>query len=363
MGFMTKWRAMPRQLMRTVMLLSFVCSPVSAVAQTPAAQQKPAAPLARWIEVQNATLNLRYRFADTSAGTVTTNQMQHRESLRARVKFDAPGKYALNAGVFSGSRFTSSWNNTGIGLGDWQAPLAVRALYLAAQPIAGVEAQYGSMFILKGESTEITTYDEDGYVIGQRVSIRRPREMFFDEMSATVGYLSSDPAEYGVSKRIKYLNDRPNYGHFLVDKKIGARAGVSVDFTSVGGTRTWRAAANVNTRESRAVDSILFENYKRTNNRPAYGFAVTANKAVTRKVGLQGGYAKIDPFYGGLNSDRFHIGNRVFFMTTYTFSSRFAASAFITRAVGNDVPLPQRTLSNLIFSYNALPDLRRTGLF
>lgn len=364
MGFMTKWRAMPRHLMRTVMLLSLVCSPVSAVAQTPAAQQKPAAPLARWVDVQNATLNMRYRFADTSAGTVTTNQMQHRESLRARVKFDAPGKYALNAGVFSGSRFTSSWNNTGIGLGDWQAPLAVRALYLAAQPIAGVEAQYGSMFILKGESTEITTYDEDGYVIGQRVSVRRPREMFFDEMSATVGYLSSDPAEYGVSKRIKYLNDRPNYGHFLVDKKIGERAGVSADFTSVGGTRTWRAAANVNTRESRAVDSILFENYKRTNNRPAYGFAVTANKAVTRKVSLQGGYAKIDPFYGGLNSDRFHIGNRVFFMTTYALSSRFTASAFITRAVGNGgVTLPQRTLSNLIFAYNALPDLRRTGLF
>ena len=306
---------------------------------------------------------MRYRFVDTSAGTVTTNQMQHRESLRARVKFDAPGKYALNAGVFSGSRFTSSWNNTGIGLGDWQAPLAFRALYFAAQPIAGVEAQYGSMYIIKGESTEITTYDEDGYVIGQRVSVRRPREMFFDEMSATVGYFSSDPAEYGVSKRAKYLNDRPNYGHFLVDKKIGARASVSLDFTSVGGARTWRAATNISTRETRAVDSILFENYRRTNNNPAYGFALTANKAVTRKVSLQGGYAKIDPFYGGLNSDRFHIGNRVFFMTTYALSSRFTASAFITRAVGNDVPLPQRTLSNLIFAYNALPDLRRTGLF
>lgn len=354
---------MSQQLTRTVVLLSLVCSPARATAQVPAAQQKPAAPLARWVEVQNATLNVRYRFVDTSAGTVTTNQIQHRESLRARVKFDAPGKYALNAGVFSGSRFTSSWNNTGIGLGDWQAPLAFRALYFAAQPIAGVEAQYGSMYIVKGESTEITTYDEDGYVIGQRVSVRRPREMFFDEMSATVGYFSSDPAEYGVSTRAKYLNDRPNYGHFLVDKKIGARAGVSLDFTSVGGTRTWRAATNISTRETRAVDSILFENYRRTNNNPAYGFALTANKAVTRKVSLQGGYAKIDPFYGGLNSDRFHIGNRVFFMTTYALSSRFTASAFITRAVGNDVPLPQRTLSNLIFAYNALPDLRRTGLF
>jgi hypothetical protein len=100
------------------------------------------------------------------------------------------------------------------------------------------------MSILKGESTEITTYDEDGYVIGERVSVRRPRELFFDEMSATVGYLSSVPAEIGFSRRLKYLNDRPNYGHYLVGKKFGTRGGVSADFTSVDGARTWRATAS-----------------------------------------------------------------------------------------------------------------------
>ena len=353
---------MPRHLTLAVSCLALACAP--AQGQTaPPPQQTPAPVLARWIDVQNATLNTRYRFADNSAGTVTTNQIQHRESLRARFKFDAPGTYALNIGVFSGSRFTSSWNNTGIGLGDWQNTLGVRALFFAAQPIAGVEAQYGSLFIVKGESTEITTYDEDGYVIGQRISLRRPRDLFFDEISVTVAYFTSDPAEFGVSKRMKYLDERPNYGHFLVDKKAGTRAGVSVDVTSVGGARTWRAAANVNTREVRVVDSVLFENYKRTNRNPAYGFALTANKALTPKLGLSGGYARIDPFYGGLNSDRFHIGTRLFVGAAYALSSRFTASAFFTRAVGNDGDLPQRTLSNLIFAYNALPDLRRTGLF
>jgi hypothetical protein len=355
---------MRRQSTMVVSFLVLACIPATTRGQTtPPSPKKPTAPLARWVEVQNATLNTRYRFIDTSAGTVTTNQLQHRETLRGRFKFDAPGKYSLNIGVFTGSRFTSGWNNTGIGLGDWQGPFGVRALYFAAQPAAGIEGQYGSLFILKGESTEITTYDEDGYVIGERLSIRRPKDYFFDEMSATVGYLTSDAAEYGVSRRVKYLDDRPNYGHFLVDKKFAPRAGVSVDFTSAGGSRTWRAATNVNTHELRAIDSIVFENYKRTNNRPAYGFALTANKAVTAKMGLLGGYARIDPFYGGLNADRFHIGKRVFFMTTYTFSPRFSASAFITRAVGSNVTLPQRTLTNLILTYNALPDLRRTGLF
>jgi hypothetical protein len=353
---------MPRQLTLVLTLLTLACAAAPARGQT-TPQQKPVPQLARWVDVQNATMNVRYRFVDNSAGTITTNQVQHRESLRARFKADAAGKYALNVGAFSGSRFTSSWNNTGIGLGDWQAPFAVRALYFAAQPVAGVEAQYGSMYILKGESTEITTYDDDGYVIGQRISVRRPRNLFFDEMSATVGYFTSDPVEYRVSKRVKYLDERPNYGHYLVDKKVGTRAGISLDFTSVGGARTWRAATNVNIRELRVLDSVLYENYKRTNKSPEYGFAVTANKAITRALGFNGGYASIDPLYGGLNSDRFHIGNRIFFTATYALSPRFTASAFITRAVGNDVAVPQRTLSNLIFAYNALPDLRRTGLF
>jgi hypothetical protein len=48
-------------------------------------------------------------------------------------------------------------------------------------------------------------------------------------------------------------------------------------------------------------------------------------------------------------------------MATYVVSPRFTGSAFLTRAVGNEIAIPQRTLLNLIFTYNALPDLRRTG--
>ena len=354
---------MTRTLTFAASVLALACTPAVVQGQTPTPQQKPVAPLARWVDLQNATLNLRYRFIDTSAGVISANQIQHRETLRARLKFDTPGRYALNFGASTGQRYTSGWNNTGAGLGDFQGPLSVRVLYLAAQPVRGVEGQYGSMYIVKGESSEITTYDDDGYVIGERVSVRRPRQWFFDEITATVGYFSSAATELGVSRRAKYLNDEPNYGHFLVDKKIGARVGVSADFTSVDGARTWRAATNVNTRELRAVDSILFENYKRTNKNPAYGFAVTATKGLTRKLSLSGGYASIDQFYGGLNADRFHVGNRVFGTLTCVISPRFTASAFLTRAVGNDFVLVQRTLSNLIVTYNALPDLRRTGWF
>jgi hypothetical protein len=330
----------------------------------PAVTVKPVPPtLARWFELQNATLNLRYRFIDTTAGVTTTNQLQHRQSLRGRVKFDGSAKYTLNFGLFTGTRFTSGWDNTGWGIANAQKNLAFKSVYLAAVPVAGVEAQYGSLYIIKGESTELTTYDEDGYVIGQRISVRRPKELYLDEISATVGYLAADPREIPISKRTKYLDDTPNYRHFLVDKKFGKRAGISTDFTYAEGAKTWRQALNLKTPELRIVDTVIFENYQRVNLNAAQGFALTLDKALNTKVSMNWGYASIDPGYGGLNADRFHIGNRVFAMVIYNISPRFLASAFLTRAVGNDVPLPQRTLSNLIFTYNVLPDLKRTGLF
>lgn len=331
--------------------------------QTRPQQSDVRAQIARWFELQNTTLNLRYRYLDTSAGRTTTNQLQHRETIRGRVKFDKSGKYTWNFGAFSGTRFTSGWDNTGWGLADAQKNFAVRTSYLAAVPVPGVEAQYGGLYLLRGESTELTTYDEDGYVIGQRVSVKRPRQLYFDEISATIAYLAPDPREIPISRRTKYLNDTPNYRHFLVDKKIGTRAGISTDFTSADGARTWRQGLNLRTPELRAIDGFILELYERTNRTADQGFAVTLDKTVNKKVVVNGGYASIDPAYGILNADRFQIGNRIFAMVIYTISPELQASAFITRAVGNDIPLPQRTLLNIVFTYNLLPALKKTGVF
>ena len=319
--------------------------------------------LGRWFELQNATLNLRYRYIDTSAGAVTTHQLQHRESFGARVKLDESAKYTINFGLFTGVRFTSGWDNTGWGINNAQKNLAFRTMYFAAIPIAGVDAQYGGLYIIRGASTEITTYDEDGYVVGQRVRVKRPKQFYLDEISITVGYLAPDAREIPISKRTKYLNDTPNYRHFLGEKKLGKRARISTDFTYAPGANTWREAVNLKTPELRVVDTVIFESYQRINRTGDHGFALTLDRAVNSKVSVNWGYASIDPRYGTLNADRFQIGNRAFAMIIYNMSPQFLASAFITRAFGNDIPLPQRTLSNIVFTYNALPALRKTGLF
>ena len=343
---------------RHLFILSILLlAPAAAQAQTPA---RPV--LARWVDLQNATLNLRYRVIVDSTGTTTTNQLQQRVSMRGRLKADAAGRVALNFGLFTGARFTSGWDNTPAGISDTQKNLAFKQLFVAVQPMSGIEGQAGGIYVIRGESTEITTYDEDGYLMGERLSLRRPKNLFFDEISVTNAHLTSDASKVGVHRRFNFI-DEPNYRQFLVDKKIGKRAGISADFTTAAGARTVRQALTLRTPEARYVDSLLFEQYARTNRRRDYGFALSVEKAVTKKLTLSGGYAMIDPNVGGLNADRFNIGKRVFVTTTYVFSPEFTASYYITTAIGEKARLPLRTMSNLAFNYNALPGLRRTGWF
>ena len=338
--------------------------PANQTSPPPAASSEKAFIL-RWFELQNATLNLRYRFVDTSTGAITTNQVQYKATLRGRVKFDKPGRYSLYFGVFTGTKFTSSWDNTGWGINDAQKNLAFKALYFSAQPIDGIECQVGGIYIVKGESTEITTYDDDGYITGERVSLRRPKQLFFDEISVTNAYFvgGTGPDNVPVGVRLPHIGES-NYRQFLVNKRVGKRAAVSADFTLETGRRTWHQAVNLKLPEVRVVDSFIFEQYERTNIDSAHGFAISFAKQLTKHFSLsQFGYARIDPKNGPLNADRFNIGNRAFVTATYVFSPEFTASFFITTAVGQNGVLPQRTVTNTAFTYNVLPLLKRTGFF
>jgi len=43
-----------------------------------------------------------------------------------------------------------------------------------------VEIQYGGLYFDRGQSTEVTSYDYDGYLVGERITLNRPRNFYFD---------------------------------------------------------------------------------------------------------------------------------------------------------------------------------------
>lgn len=345
-------------------------TPVTQVASADAAQlavsrpaPKPAATSGaqthRWYEAQTIQLDARYRLIETSAGARSSNHLQHRQTFKGAFKFDPKGRYTLQAGAGTGSSFTGSWENAGPGTGDGNLAFGVRYLFASAAPIKGLEFQLGGLALLRGETTEITSYDNDGYITGERVSVKQPARFYFDEISLSTGYLG-DLSTPSVFERGDRFSDN-NYTQALVGKKIGTRASVSFDWTGVDGVNTWRQGVRVSTKETGVVDAVRLELYERTTETNAEGFAVAAERALPHKLAIAGGFATIDRNYGGLNADRFNRGRRVFVDAKLPLPQDLSLNVFYGRAVGNDYAVANKHRFDIVIGYNALKALQRVG--
>jgi len=317
--------------------------------------------ISRWLEIQTATLSSRYVYRDNSDRRTTANQVQHGESFKGRFKFDPKGNYSIVAGLSTGDQIVQSWNDTGIGGGRGSLKLYLKHLYFSARPVEWLELQTGSIYALGGESTEITGLSEDAYLMGQRVSLYRPKDLFFDEISVIYGFLG-DYTQPGIGNRFHRLK-KFNYHQFLVSKKVGSSAVFSADYAFLDGVETLTEAVRINTQRLKLIDSLRFENYQRLDVSPGYGFAVSGEKSLWDRVVIGGGFAQIDPQEGSLNSDAFSNGKRLFASSTFIINQEFSISTLATRSVANSFAVPIRTHFHIAFHYNLLRRLRRTGIF
>jgi len=327
-----------------------------------AAQPEPlwSSNFSRWFEFQAVNLIVRYRDVENSDHQITANQVQHQEVFRARFKFDAAGHYTINGLLNTGNQFIASWANTGLGTGQAATNLYLKQLYFAAQPVNGVEMQYGGLPIVRGESTEITSYDNDGYLMGERLTLKRPQQLFFDEVDVTFAYLG-DVTQPGVNKRFHRLKES-NYHQFLVSKKLGVRAVVSADYTFQAGVETLRQAVKINLPKWRLIDSLRFENYERVDEKPYYGFAVTGERKISQRLTVSAGYTRIDSIVGTLNADRFGRGKRLYLLGSYNLTSEITVSTYLTHTLGFNRGVPVRTRYDLLLNYDLLKGLKRVHI-
>jgi hypothetical protein len=315
--------------------------------------------LFRWLDLQAASLGTQYVFAKNGLGVTYANQQQYQVAVRGRFKLDAKGRFTINAGLYTGANFRSGFNNTGLGIGKAQSNMYLKYLYFNALPLDGVEVQYGGLDIWHDESTDITAYAYNGYLVGERVSIKRPRELFFDDISAAYGYVG-DLNVPNVFRRLHRVT-QSNFHRFMLTKNIGERAWISADYTFQSGTQTWREAFRVRTTELRAIDTFHFEVYEVSRIHPGYGFAAYGEKTVLPRFIVGGGYADIDrPM---LNSDRYGRGKRLFLTAKIPINESLSILMFATQATDHAATnVPQQRLDIGLY-YNLLYLLRKTGLF
>jgi hypothetical protein len=333
----------------------------TAFAQTaPPAASPP--PIRRWFEIQTLTASFRYRFVESSGEEVTANQLQYREIFRARVNFDRARRYTMTFGGGSGNSFISAWNATGAGTGEFNFhDHYMKQLFGSAQPIDGLELQYGGMYVTRGETTEYTSYDEDGYLVGERVSVRRPKQLYLDEFTVTRAQIGP----YTVPS----LHDRwdglthPDYWQVLGTKRFNEFVAGSADFSTQAGADTVRAAVALRFKPAAPISALRYEQYYRLNAHPAGGFAVSVERPITKTVRVQGGFVTVDQYYNGWNSDRIQRGTRVYALTTIPIVGALSAQLFVTQAFHADYPVALHTRFDAIAIYDVGAALRQARIF
>jgi hypothetical protein len=331
----------------------------AAPAGQPASSSERPTGLARWIDVPVATLSTRYRFIQPMTGR-DTSQMQTQEVLRVRLKVDPRARLSLTTGWQTGSGFTGGWDNTGIGTGDVDWDFQMRQLFVSAIPVPGLQLHYGGLAIERGQATEITSYDNDGYCVGARAVASRVGWAGLDEIVVTIGHLG-DPGKPTVFDRFRRLGET-NYQQMLVGRRLGANATTSLELARHEGVETVRAAARISTRGSRLASAIRLEGYARVAGAARSGFAVAAERSLTSRLQASLGFASIDRAHDGLNADRFNRGRRVFATLAGTLTPVLSVQVFAAQSAGTPYAIPNRRRVDVILTYNAAPHLRRLGV-
>ncbi len=376
-------------------------SMVAAVTAISPANEKPLT--GRWLELRTLSHNERYRNAYSVGGIRDFDNAQQRSLIEGSIKLDAEGKYDIGFRASSGRYFnwafggytgesflrrvtnpsyTQSQNTPAQSLASYQAILAdptgygiaqklasngwqfyMRELYFSATPVKPVTVEFGSFGIERGLSTEITTFDDDGYLSGERIRLHDSKHLFFDEVSFTNAYFGdiATPNLFDRGSSLTKFNYRQVSAKTLLNKRIA----FSGEYTWQAGTDTLREAVVVRTQEAKVVDSLRLEAYERLNTTTfpglvrspigpiaplsvpgASGFAVALQKTLGKLSG-DIGYASIDSDYGvytggrflevvgfSLNGDTYGLGNRAFAHASYKIAPGVTAFGFYTHEVG-----------------------------
>lgn len=361
----------------------------------------------RWLDLDTLSHSERYRNAFADGGGHVFEGGQQRSLIVGKIKLDAEGRYDIGFRASSGRYFNwayggysgqdfikrvgeaknrfspaaefglvqsifadpvgTSLGQTEIHSNGWQ--FYMRELYFSATPVKAMTVEFGSFGIERGLSTEITTFDEDGYLSGERIRFNDSKHLFFDEIGFTSAYFGDigTPNLFDRGSSLK----KSNYRQAFAKKQLNKRIGFSGEYTWQAGENTGidttREAVVVGTRETKVVDSLRFEAYERLNTTTfpglarsplgpiaplsisgASGYAIAAEKKLGKLSG-DFGYASIDKNYSvytgyrffqavsfPLNGDAYGEGNRAFAHASFKIAPGVTAFGFYTHVVGNE---------------------------
>jgi hypothetical protein len=365
-----------------------VASKSVALPTAKATEQKPL--LSRWLEVSEMSESQRFRRSYDQNSATIFNNGQQRTALAGRVKLDREGRYfigfraesgrffnwgfadyaghdfthyaGLSLGSFTPKEFTDFFaayvadtaDHTGLNFHGNGWNFYMRDLYGSATPIKQATVEFGSIPIERGYSSEITSFDDDGFIAGERIRLNDPKHLGLDEVSFTSAYFGdmTTPSVFARGDRLA----QSNYRQIAGKKMIHQRVGISGEYNWLTKSSTVREAATVKVSELKVIDDLHAEFYQRLNAmnlqgmdiQAAKGFALSASKKVGPVSG-DFGYASVDPNYGvytdsrfltvvgfSLNGDTYGTGKRVYSHLSYKLTPVITVFGFYTHITSGD---------------------------
>jgi hypothetical protein len=340
--------------------------------------------LDRWLDLDTFNYSARYRSTFDANGARAFDQGQERLIADGKFKFDQQGRYGIGFHVSSGRYFNWSYadfigggqhqfiQNTEAKMTPYQeyvmnlvppeagfynsrgGELYFRQAFIALEPIRGIQFQGGGLGINHGVNTEATSYDDDGYISGERLSIKRPDKIWLSEVSYTRAFLG----EFYTPNFFARAEDlsKENYWQILGRKDFGKRLAFSADYTQSSPKSMvpfptapftlnyMREGILADVHESKVLDKVRFEAYQRINATQlapttpiaaGKGYAITLTRSFKNRLSLDAGIADIDMFYVtnmgmnlqamelGLtvNGDQYGVGRRYFVRPTVPLTS------------------------------------------
>lgn len=359
----SQWAVRMMSSLRVLATAGLVAAACPAAAQPPEASGEAPAPPAirRWADVQHLHLSSRFRWVKASDGRLTSSTLQWQPQVRARFLVDRKGRHAVHVGAFGGSQFVSGWNNTGGGIGEFSGAFTVKQIFAAIQPGRGFELQAGSLYMLRGENTEITSYDTDAYIVGERVSWRAARGALA-QVAVTAAYLG-DLREPNAFRRLHRMAEW-NYAQVLIGLRVGARTQFSADYTYEDGRDILREGATITLPAAAApLRAVKVDAYQRLAPDRATGVNVAAELALHPRLGVTAGVTSIDRRYGPLNADRYEVGTRVYSAGTFALTRDLSIGWFHGEAFATPYRIPNRHRFEILVTLNPTATLRAKRVF
>ena len=211
--------------------------------------------------------------------------------------------------------------------------------------------QVGSLYAIRGESTEITNYDNDVYLTGERVTVRAPQQLYLDSIAVTRAF-AGDLATPNVFPRLHRLSEA-NFVQILAQKNMGSHVSVSADWSQPPEGDTVRGAVRLQMPGELKEIRLRVESYWRVPDHVG-GVGITAERPIGHCVQVGAGYTDIDRRYPPVNGDRYGIGQHYFVQGTVTMGRALSASVFYAHAFHTSFPIVSARRFDAIVTYNVL---------